>query len=1296
MKKTVSSPCGSFCSHDSSALSRAGIKLLPILVAVFALGWLGSPRVQAASDIWNNVSPGDGQWGSGGNWNSGAPPAAGATATFSNAAAAASSVTISNSATNVLGAISVSFTTVGSVTINAASGGELDVPNLGYLQSTGNAATQAGGTMTINAPVLGIPYILSLSPQTNDVLDFTSAAVITGTTSAAATVTFDGGNLGNNIFDGAISNQGTGGTAPGGTWAVAITKTDPGLWTFGGTNTNTGNVSLGGGTTIIDFSQPSAPASNIFNNGVATAGGSLSMNGTQLVVKGKSGAANSQQFFGFSFTVGGESSDTYGPDNYSGMTTIALDSNGANSLLLSLGAVTRTAGAGTTLDIVLPTGSQTSGATGNGVTTTSTGSVTNGVLVGTSGIAYATIGETDWAGLAPAVSGTSNIVALSDVADGGKGYNADNFSAAANNVDVTLAADSAGSMGTSSTVNTLRFNSSINSSILTLTGSEAVGTGGILVTTNALPATMTSGTIAPGAGKEMVIDNFGSLTINSTIGNAAAGSSQVTLAGPGTTILGGSNTYTGATYFMGGTVDLSSTNALAHTSGIQVSGNTTIDNTSGNPNFTLTNNPTVGISSDLTFVGSNNLNLGAGAFTPGGYPMITVLSSTLTISGTLPAVVNVSRLFTKDGLGTLNLTGASPGYAPAQNDGVTINAGTVLLSLSNGGTIGAAQFALQGGIFGVVGSSSVPTSQTIGTVYLQTTSLSGLSVTANGGFGTALVLGGGFGSTYYAASTLNLTLPSAGAAASQTLINGMILPTGGTAFVQNGIIVSASSAAGLAYATVNQSNWAAVGGVSGSNAVAYSAYSTGSSSYTTGNNIDVGNSTANATDTPASSFTVNTLRFNASGLTLTTGGTNYVTAGGILATPSSSGTISGGTIAPGTGYSLIVSDYGALTISSVIANYGGNVSSLVFSGTGTTTLTGVANTISGNVYIDAGTVVATKLGASGATSSIGEGSAININGGGTLRYAGTVSTTATENASINVGAGAGSAIDSSGVGPLILSGNVTPFGNTIAQFVVNQSLATGGTNIGNTLTLTGVNTGSNMVTGMLENCTANGGSYNGGTTFLGLTKTGAGTWIINGRDNAGGPTFVNAGTLLITGSSGGMSTTSNLVIAAGAIFGTVPTDTTPVSILGSGTNRDGGLSVLNSDAPIYLTLGSSTATESNLDLNLFASGTSDTINASKINLTGAGTISLQLTDDSGSAPSGTYTIMTWQAGTGITLADINLAGTSSTDITSSDLSVSGDSLLYTVAVPEPGTWAMIVGGVGMLIAARRRFRRIGL
>ncbi|MCU0796668.1 MAG: autotransporter-associated beta strand repeat-containing protein [Akkermansiaceae bacterium] len=247
-------------------------------------------------------------------------------------------------------------------------------------------------------------------------------------------------------------------------------------------------------------------------------------------------------------------------------------------------------------------------------------------------------------------------------------------------------------------------------------------------------------------------------------------------------------------------------------------------------------------------------------------------------------------------------------------------------------------------------------------------------------------------------------------------------------------------------------------------------------------------------------------------------------------------------------------------------------------GTGTWRFTNAGNTFSGGVRIVEGTLEVTGLGNGGATASV-LGTASSTAGnlqlnGGTLRYVGT--SAETSDRLFNIGA-AGATLDASGDGALVFSntgaievanGGATgiqfSFANASTTVAVNDStqlrvgmdiggvaglepgtkitainhsaglvtidtattaasvVANTGTASGvfdRTLELTGSNTGLNTLSGTLGNA-ANGGK-------LGVTKSGAGTWVLGGNSTYSGPTTVSAGTLYVNGSLSNSAVTVN-------------------------------------------------------------------------------------------------------------------------------------------------------------------------
>ncbi|MGD0089335.1 MAG: autotransporter-associated beta strand repeat-containing protein, partial [Planctomycetota bacterium] len=167
-----------------------------------------------------------------------------------------------------------------------------------------------------------------------------------------------------------------------------------------------------------------------------------------------------------------------------------------------------------------------------------------------------------------------------------------------------------------------------------------------------------------------VVNNAGQLLINN------GGSGDVVISGAisgtgsvyhiwNTLTLSGNNSFSGGVTEQSGTLNINSATALGTGTFTIVGG--TIDNTNGGVILT-TNNPQKW-NSNLTFTGTNSLDLGAGAVTPNASRIVTVSASTLTVGG---AIGGGAINLTKAGGGTLVLTGAN-----TYSGTTTISAGTL-------------------------------------------------------------------------------------------------------------------------------------------------------------------------------------------------------------------------------------------------------------------------------------------------------------------------------------------------------------------------------------------------------------------------------------------------------------------------------------------------------------------------------------------------------------------------------------------------------------------------------------------
>jgi len=173
-----------------------------------------------------------------------------------------------------------------------------------------------------------------------------------------------------------------------------------------------------------------------------------------------------------------------------------------------------------------------------------------------------------------------------------------------------------------------------------------------------------------------------SVTVTNTAGTyviggafGISGSTSVAKSGAGTLALAGPNSYSGGTTLADGTLAIN--NAAALGSGSLTVNSGSLDNTSGGAIAVTTASPLV-LASDLTFTGTNDLDLGTGIVALPASRQITVNGSVLTLSG---LISGTGFGLTKVGTGTLALTAAN-----IYTGSTTVNAGTLVLG--NGGIAG--------------------------------------------------------------------------------------------------------------------------------------------------------------------------------------------------------------------------------------------------------------------------------------------------------------------------------------------------------------------------------------------------------------------------------------------------------------------------------------------------------------------------------------------------------------------------------------------------------------------------------
>jgi autotransporter-associated beta strand protein len=158
---------------------------------------------------------------------------------------------------------------------------------------------------------------------------------------------------------------------------------------------------------------------------------------------------------------------------------------------------------------------------------------------------------TDWA----AREGTTGVKAFT-------GYDVDTFGTGLN----TSVTTSPAAFGADTATNSIQFASAAN---LDLGGNTlTVENGGMLVSFNAGgPVNIINGTLTRSGAGDILLHNYGTATISANITNDGANAVSLVTGGGGTTVLSGSNTYTGDTYINGGVLQISSESQLGSING---------------------------------------------------------------------------------------------------------------------------------------------------------------------------------------------------------------------------------------------------------------------------------------------------------------------------------------------------------------------------------------------------------------------------------------------------------------------------------------------------------------------------------------------------------------------------------------------------------------------------------------------------------------------------------------------------------------------------------------------------------
>ncbi|MEO6848804.1 MAG: autotransporter-associated beta strand repeat-containing protein, partial [Chthoniobacterales bacterium] len=540
----------------------------------------------------------------------------------------------------------------GSVQQNGAGATTLGGANTYTGGTTANAGTLKAGSTTAFGAATGAltasgtsTVDLNANNVTVGQLNGASGSTLTNEGGANATLTTSSNST--SVFAGLVKDGATNSTALAKSGTGALTLTHANTYT-GGTTLNAGTLNLGNasaigtgaltvaGTSMLD--NTSGSALTLSTNNAVNLNADLTFTGTNSLDVG-TGA----------WVLGGNRTLTVTNNSL----TIGGDISGSGSRLTKSGAG----------DLYLTGANTYSGGTvisagmlqvGNGGTTGSlVGNVTNNSVFA--------FNRTDASSFNGTIGGTGSVLQKGSgvLTIGGS----NTYSGGTTIFDGTIKAGSGTALGTGNLdiANTGTFD--LNGNNVSL--GAISGASGTTITNN---SGITNATLTTSSSSNT--------TFNGIIQDGMSNSTALAKSGTGALTLTHANTYSGGTTLNAGTLNLANASAIG-TGALTVAGTSTIDNTIGTA-LTLSTNNALNLNADLTFTGTNDLNIGTGAVTLLGSRSLTVSANTLTVGG---AVGGVGAL-TKAGAGTLILVNDN-----TYNGATTVSAGT--LQLGAGGTTGA-------------------------------------------------------------------------------------------------------------------------------------------------------------------------------------------------------------------------------------------------------------------------------------------------------------------------------------------------------------------------------------------------------------------------------------------------------------------------------------------------------------------------------------------------------------------------------------------------------------------------------
>ncbi len=1223
--------------------------------------------------------------------------------TIGNSAAAANLMAIVSAAGayTYTNALDVAGTGSDTIALDYSSGGNAGSITFSGAVALSNNLTIVDNAAFVGATTAGITLSGNISGTGNLVLQSTNSGIGTGSTN----ITLSGASI-NNI--GTITNNGAGTVTTGtinsiisgaiGTNVTGVIENSAASnLILTGANTFTSQISVQQGTLAIEGSG-SLSGSNALvlgnstgnTSGVFQLGATSTPSNVTVASLTTSGSGTGNAVVGGASSISTLTVSPTGADTFAGIlggaganqNNLALTMAGSGSLTLS-GANTYIGGttfAGGTVSI---SAANNLGAAGNtlafqgGALSLTANTVT---LSGTSTIAggdTATIQVASGAQLtlSSAISQTGSPGALTKtglgtlVLSGANTFSGatlvsggivsyQNSTALAGNSAITVAAGAAVQIADGVTGGSQSITISGTGSAAGATGAlEYLGTnqdqgglgGALILGANATISSDTIGALfdlgggsITGSGFTLTVTGAGNTEIDDAIGTGSGG---LTWNGSGTLALTGANTYAGATTISSGTVQAevasvanvsgalgnNSAVTLAAGAALDVQANTQVGSLTGGGNVVLSNGKT------LTTGGDNT--------SPAAY------------TGAISGGNGVSGV-TKIGSGTWTVAGANTYVGPT-----TVNGGT----LSVTGSLASGSVVTVGG----ANASGTPTLTGTGTI-------NGNVVVASAGTGAAGTITPGTSSnltgTLNIGGTIDFQVGSlfadnlSGASAGELIIAGVATVTSGADISILGaptsgdiytLAVAASGSfsgtdGGFTLETALPSGWSIVATDGGADLVLEQIATNTGSAFFNGTTSDMG--TAANFDTTASS--------NTAGGPIAAGTNVFFSANrntNTSATLSSNLEVNSVNFgAGGTDSGITISSSNGSTLQIDATNANGNTA-----GSGITSTGGVSNTISANV-------------------ALGGNQSWNVGAGSQLTVSGQVSDGSNGSASLTT-AGPGVVVLSNPTGNIYSGGTTVSAGTLYVNNTSGSGTGSGAVTVNNGGTLAG---SGNIATSLGVTINGGGKLFSGPVQTAAPTVTGPGLTFTNTNVAVSGTTLAPANLTFALGAGAGGSPDS---------FSSPNTNSTFLTLAGSSTINFTGT---DSISLVDLTPAATLSLRQGVPYLLIAGAPGDITGL--ITESGSGSNAVYSIDGNG------YVVGVLAAGSGYTggtvaptsaqytTLAISLYGpdgvtplNGSNGYEGAELYLNGGDL---EVVPEPGTWALMLGGLALLMLIQNRRR----